>query len=299
MQSFLKNNRIESKTAMSGTINIDSKLVRYFLGIAVVACVLFFVISSCLTVVDTSEVGIKFKKFSLTDQGKLDAVPVTGWVFFNPVTTSVYSYPVYVQRVDYSPFTVTTKDAAVFSMDPVLAFRINRDKAVDVFAKYRKPLEDIELGYMRTVIYDAYRITANKYTSDELMASRAHFEAEVRLMLEHSLNDEGFIVEEFTSQITPPESLSQAIEAKNQAIQEALKAENLVKQAEANAKIAIAKAEGEAKALRIQADGEAYYNRTVAASLNELLVRQDAIEKWDGKLPQYMGGNSVPLLNLK
>lgn len=270
--------------------------------VAAAACVglLVIVVAACMTVVDTSEVGIKFKKFSLTDQGKLDAVPVTGWVFYNPLTTSVYSYPVYVQRVDYSPFTVTTKDAAVFSMDPVLAFRLNRDKAVDVFAKYRKPLRDIEEGYMRTVIYDAYRITANKYTSDELMASRAQFEAEVRLMLERSLNDEGFLVEEFTSQITPPASLSKAIEAKNQAIQEALKAENLVKQAEANAKIAIAKAEGEAKALRIQADGEAYYNRTVAASLNELLVRQDAIEKWDGKLPEYMaGGSSVPFINVK
>ncbi|MBR1809241.1 MAG: prohibitin family protein [Paludibacteraceae bacterium] len=261
--------------------------------------VLTILMSTCCTVVDTSEVGIKFKKFSLTEQGKLDAVPVTGWIFYNPITTSVYSYPVYVQRVDYKPFTVTTKDAAVFSMDPVLAFSLNRDKAVDVFAKYRKPLEDIEAGYMRTVIYDAYRITANKYTSDELMASRAQFEAEVRQMLEKSLNDEGFMVEEFTSQITPPSSLSQAIEAKNQAIQEALKAENLVKQAEANAKIAIAKAEGEAKALRIQADGEAYYNRTVAASLNELLVRQDAIEKWDGKLPEYVGGQNIPMINLK
>ena len=284
---------------MTNKINIPSSTMKRVASVILGFLVLAVVLSTCCTVVDTSEVGIKFKKFSLTDQGKLDAVPVTGWVFYNPITTSVYSYPVYVQRVDYSPFTVTTKDAAVFSMDPVLAFRINRDKAVDVFAKYRKPLDDIEAGYMRTVIYDAYRITANKYTSDELMASRAQFEAEVRSMLEHSLNDEGFVVEEFTSQITPPASLSQAIEAKNQAIQEALKAENLVKQAEANAKIAIAKAEGEAKALRIQADGEAYYNRTVAASLNELLVRQDAIEKWDGKLPEYMGGNSIPLLNLK
>ena len=63
-------------------------------------------------------------------------------------------------------------------------------------------------------------------------------------MLEQSLSNEGFVVNEFTSQITPPQSLSAAIEAKNQAIQEALKAENLVKQAEANAQIAIAKAKG-------------------------------------------------------
>jgi len=172
--------------------------------------------------------------------------------------------------------------------------------ATEIFSKYRRSLADIQAGYMRTCIYDAYRITANGYTSDELMASRAKFEAEVRAMLDESLNKEGFIVTEFTSQITPPESLSAAIEAKNQAIQESLKAENLIKQAEANAKIEIAKAEGEARALKIKADGEAYYNRTVAASLNELLVRQDAISKWDGKLPEYYGGGgNLPLIELK
>ncbi len=63
---------------------------------------------------------------------------------------------------------------------------------------------------MRTCVYDAYCITANNYTSDELMASRAKFEAEVRTMLDSSLGQEGFIVTEFTSQITPPESLSAA-----------------------------------------------------------------------------------------
>ena len=73
-------------------------------------------------------------------------------------------------------------------------------------------------------------------------------------------------------------------------IQSALRAENQVKEAEANAKIAIAKAKGEAESMKIQADGEAYYNRTVAASLNELLVRQYAIEKWNGELPTYNGG---------
>ncbi|MCQ2158314.1 MAG: prohibitin family protein [Bacteroidales bacterium] len=251
------------------------------------------------TVVDNSEVGIKFKRFSLTEQGTLKATSVTGFVFYNPITTAVFKYPVFIQRVDYAPFTVTTKDAAVFSMDPVLAYQLNRDRATDVFTKYRRSLNDIESGYMRTCIYDAYRITANNYTSDELMASRAKFEAEVRVMLDNSLGNEGFVVTEFTSQITPPESLSAAIEAKNQAIQESLKAENLIKQAEANAKIEIAKAEGMAKALKIQADGEAYYNRTVAASLNELLVRQDAIDKWDGKLPTYNGQGALPFIKVQ
>lgn len=255
---------------------------------------------TCCTMVDSGEVGIKFKKFGLTEQGTLVATQVTGLTIYNPITTAVFTYPIYIQRVDYHPFTVTARDAAVFTMDPVLAYQLNRDRAVDIFAKYRRPLEDIESGYIRTCVYDAYRITANKFTSDSLMANRGAFEAEVRLMLDRSLGQEGFIVSEFTSQITPPESLSKAIEAKNEAIQEALKAENLVKQAEAQAKIAIAQAQGKAQALKIEADGEAYYNRTVAASLNELLVRQDAIEKWDGKLPTYTGGNApLPFIDAK
>ena len=262
--------------------------------ITIVAAIIFgsLFLVRC-TMVDNSEVGIKFKKFSVSEQGELVATPVTGFTFYNPIVTSVFTYPVYIQRIDYQPFTVTTKDAAVFTMDPVLAYQLNRDKATYVFNKYRKPLDDIEQGYMRTCIYDAYRITANTYSSDELMANRGKFESEVRAMLDKSLGDEGFIVSEFTSQITPPASLSAAIEAKNQAIQNALKASNQVAEAEANAQIAIAKAKGDAEAMKIKADAEAYYNKTISASLSEFIVREDFIEKWNGVLPTVQGGEGL------
>ena len=274
-----------------------AKRVLYFL-FGFVATII--IIPTCVvrcTRVDSAEVGIKFSKLSVTEQGKLDATTCSGFVFYNPITTDVYTYPTYIQRVDYDPFTVTTRDAAVFTMDPVLAYQLNRARAIDVFTKYRVSLEDIESGYMRTAIYDAYRITANQYTSDELMASRAKFEAEVRAMLDASLSSEGFLVTEFTSHINPPQSLQAAIDAKNQAIQESLKAENEVKKADANAKIAIAKAKGEAEAMKIKADAEAYYNRTIAASLSEKIIQEDWIEKWDGKLPTYQGGGT-PLITL-
>lgn len=273
--------------------------IKYIL-IAVVVLVICQVFLIRCTRVDSSAVGVKFNKLSLTEQGTLDASPVTGYVFYCPITTDVFKYPTFVQRVDYAPFTVTTKDAAIFTMDPTMAYYLNREKAVDVFFKYRRALNDIEAGYMRTVIYDAYRITANNYTSDELMANRARFESEVRVMLDNTLTGEGFIVTEFTSQITPPESLRQMIEAKNAAVQAALKAENEVKEAEANAKIAVAKAEGEAKAMKIKADAEAYYNRTISASLSNLIVQEDWIEKWDGKLPSVQGSDKMmPVVNFQ
>ena len=209
-------------------------------------------------------------------------------MFYNPITTSVFTYPVYIQRVDYEIFKVTTKDAAVFSMDPVLAYQLNRDMASKVFSKYRKSLREIEAGYMRTCIYDAYRIVANDYTSDELMSSRARFEAEVRAMLDKSLGDEGFIVTEFTSQITPPESLRQMIDAKNAATQSALRAENQVKEAEANAKIAIAKAKGKyhgGKKQHTEAEiesivSEARESQNVAATARRHGIHRNTLYKW-------------------
>ena len=57
----------------------------------------------------------------------------------------------------------------------------------------------------------------------------------------------------------------------------------------------LAKAEGSARAMKIKADAEAYYNRTIAASLSPMIVQEDMIEKWDGKMPQIVGGNGMML----
>lgn len=261
-----------------------------------IMCFIFVAITmaaSC-TVVDSGEIGIKFHKWSSNEQdyGGVEGT-CKGWVFYNPITSSVFTYPTYIQRKNYEPFNVNAKDASVFKMDPTIAYRINPEKACDIFTKYRKGIEDLENGYIRTCIYEAYRTCANRYSSDSLMSNRANFENDVRVRLESSLMAEGFIVEEFTSQITPPESLAQMINEKNAAVQSALKAENKVKEAEAEAKIKIAEAKGAAEAMQIKADAEAYYNRTISASLSPLIVQEDWIEKWDGTVPTVVGGQNM------
>ena len=195
--------------------NFYKHLIRLGIFVAVVIFI------SCTMVrctrVDSSEVGIKFNKLSLTDQGKLDATTVTGYVFYCPITTDVYTYETRVRSANYKPFVVQTKDGSKFEMDPNLNYRLIRERAIDVFAKYRKPLEYIEENYMRVAIYDAYRINANRYTADELIAHRADFEDAVKSMLDSTLIAEGFYVEQFTSQIEPPKSLVETINAKNAA----------------------------------------------------------------------------------
>ena len=270
------------------------KFLKPLIVVGISVIVLLIVFFSCCTVVDSGEVGIKFHKWSTSEQdyGGVEGT-CKGWVFYNPITTNVSTYPIFTQRKQYETINVNAKDASLFEMDPTIAYRIDPSKACDIYTKYRVGVKELEDGYIRTCIYEAYRTCANQYTSDSLMGNRANFEKDVRSRLEKSLMAEGFVVEEFTSKITPPKSLTAMIDAKNAAIQSALKAENQVKEAEANAKIKIAQARGEGDAMKIKADAESYYNRTIAASLSPMIIQEDLIEKWDGKMPQIVGGNGM------
>jgi len=81
-----------------------------------------------------------------------------------------------------------------------------------------------------------------------------------------------------------------AIKEKQVAEQQALKAKNVTIQIEEQAKQTKIRAEADAEAIRIKAK---------ALESNPKLVEYEAVQKWDGKMPQYMMGNSLPLINLK
>jgi len=59
-------------------------------------------------------------------------------------------------------------------------------------------------------------------------------------------------------------------------------------------------ARGVAEALRLKGDAEAAYNARVAASLTPVLIQQQYLARWDGRLPQYTlgGSGAVPFLQI-
>jgi len=138
------------------------------------------------------------------------------------------------------------------------------------------------------------------------MGNRGQFENSVEQTLAKTLQEDGFKFERITSNLAPPKSLQDVINAKNTAVQTALKAENEVKTAEAQAKIAVAKANGEAQANVAAAKGDyeaakfrGMANKELASSYTPAFVQMRYYETWDGKLPQYMlGGNSNILMQL-
>jgi regulator of protease activity HflC (stomatin/prohibitin superfamily) len=249
---------------------------------------LTFLFFSCERI-DAGHVGVKVNQYG-DNKGVDDVVAVTGMVFYNPFTTAIYEFPTFIQHKEYkgeNSFIVNSKDGSEFSVSPIMNYSVQRDKVPAIFAKYRRPLGDIEEGFLKTAVYDAFRLATNKYPADELISNRAIFEVEVRRLLDGQLLKEGFVINQFTSNLIYPETFKKSIEAKNNAVQSALRAENEVKTAEAQAKIKVATAEGNAQAMLTSAKAEAEANRMKQQTLTPLLLQLEYINKWDGKLPVY------------
>jgi len=102
---------------------------------------------------------------------------VTGWVFYNPISTKIVEFPTFVQHKEYKldresevdeSFVVNSKDGSEFHVSPLLNYSVKREKVPYIFQKYRVTLAEIEAGFLKTAVYDAFRVVANSYTADEM-----------------------------------------------------------------------------------------------------------------------------------
>jgi len=266
--------------------------VKLVLGVILGIFLMAFLFNSCERI-DAGHVGVRVNLYG-TGKGVGDVTECTGWVFYNPISTKIYEFPTFIQHKEYTKtedidnsFVVNSKDGSEFHVSPIINYSVQRDKVPFIFGKYRRTLESIEEGFLKTTIYDAFRMTANAYTAEELISNRQEFETKVRSTLDANLLKEGFIISQLTSNLGYPETFKKAIEAKNNAVQTALTAENQVKTAEAQAKIQVAQAQGKAEAMLTAAKAEAEANRLKQQTITPMLLQLEWINKWDGKLPVY------------
>lgn len=238
------------------------------IGIAVLT------LASC-TRIDAGYEGILIKQYG-SAKGVQDVSLVTGMVWYNPWTENVQQYATYIQTVDYDAFDVNAKDGSSFSVDPTLSYNIVAGNSPRIFTKYRKGLEEVSRTTILNYVKDAFRLQMNKYTTDEIVSNREKFESDVQKTLSDVLDKEGFRLEQLTSGLKYPQTIVDAVNSKNKAVQEAMKVENELRVAEA-----------QAKKLIVQAEAEKRANELKQQSLTPLLIQQQFIEKWDGKTPLY------------
>ena len=232
-------------------------------------------LTSCFERIDGGYEGIKVNLYG-DNKGVDDISLVTGMVYYNPFTTTVYEYPIFVQTIDYPPFEVNSKDGSKFIVDPSALINIQIGKSPNIFKKYRKNLKDIINTTLYVFIKDAARIEFNNYNADEIVSMRATVDKSFEDRVRAALEIEGFELQQLTPGIKYPQSYEDAINAKNTAVQQKLQVEN---------EIAVAKAEAEKVLVKAKAEAEA--NKLREQALTPAILEKMWIEKWDGKLPVY------------
>lgn len=242
---------------------------------AIMLAVLSLSLTSCYEKIDAGHEGIKVNLYG-SDKGVDDVSLVTGIVWYNPWTTTVYEYPTYVQTVDYDPFEFNSKDGSKFTFDPTIMISVKPGSSPEVFKKYRKDMSHVINHTLVPIVQDAFKEEINSRSDNQLISNQTEFQNAIENRLSAELLKENFIVSKVTTGIKYPDALLDAITAKNKAIQDKAKVDNevLVAKAEAEKALVKAKAEAEANKLREQA-------------LTPAILQKMLIEKWDGKLPVY------------
>ena len=126
---------------------------------------IIFSLSSCERI-DAGHVGVKVNLYG-DGKGVDDVTEVTGWVFYNPFTTKIIEFPTFVQHKEYKnngednpdeSFVVNSKDGSEFHVSPLLNYSVKRERVPYIFSKYRVTLDEIESGFLKTAVYDAFRV---------------------------------------------------------------------------------------------------------------------------------------------
>lgn len=145
----------------------------------------------------------------------------------------------------------------------------------------------IVVPFIRSAMKEAF----GNFAATEIVENRDAVRREIESTLRHTLDSSYFLNIQFQLvDIDFDDDFENAIKEKQVAEQQALKAKNVTIQIEEQAKQTKIRAEADAEAIRIKAK---------ALESNPKLVEYEAVQKWDGKMPQYMMGNSLPLINLK
>lgn len=152
----------------------------------------------------------------------------------------------------------------------------------------------IGLNYQSTIlnpaVQESVKAATAKYTAEELITKREGVREDIKTNLKNRLLNRYIIISDVNIiNFAFSESFNEAIEAKVTAEQQALASKNKLEQTKYEAEQRVVQAKAEAEAIRIQSD---------ALKDNRGLVELEAVKKWNGILPTYMMGNSVPFLNI-
>lgn len=278
------------------------KLIGSVIAVIVAFFALIWLFIS-MTTIPAGYVGVRVNLYA--DKGVQNEVVGTGRYFLG-INERMYEFPTFNQLMNYGmPFTFQTSDAMDVKARIGVEYNIEPEKAADVFATYRKGIEEITEVNLRQYISDALINHGTTMDINELtQGGKTVLLDGVTKEIREKLSPIGIRIIKLSwiDDLQYPEQVKESINAKIEATQRALLRENEVAQSKAEAQKLIEAAKGEAESVRLRAQAEADAIAIKAKALrdNPNVLQLNAIDKWDGKLPVYMtGGTVVPFVPVK
>lgn len=246
-----------------------------------VLLILFIIICNPIAIVGVGERGVKVTLGQVSPQSYTEGIHLV-----TPFISKIKNMDVKTQK-SYIETDLYTKDIQQAKISYVINYNLQPQNA-------HKMYREVGTGYVDNILMPVVEGTIKdvigKWNAQDLVANRETATVDILKKLQKQLEPRYINVTGFQiTDINYSGGFERAIESKVTAEQEALKAKNRTVQIQEEAKQKIISAEAEAKSMAIRAN---------ALTQNKALVEYEAVQKWDGHLPQYMMGNTVPFLNM-
>jgi regulator of protease activity HflC (stomatin/prohibitin superfamily) len=266
--------------------------------------------------------GLLMASFVIVDSGYVGVVRTLGAVQPEPFAEGFHFKKPFMDKIEQidvrlrkaeNQATAASKDLQVVSTKVAVQYSLNGAVAPMTYQKIGRALV-VETTLINPAIMESVKAVTAQYTAEELVTRRAEVKNQIQLAIQDfidttlaqkevvgavSLANVAITDFDFSSEF------NKAIEEKVRAEQEALKAINeklrRVTQAEAAAAERTLAADAEAYQIEVASKARADAIRREAEALkdNPALIQLRIAEKWNGQLPQFTGGDVIPLLNLE
>ena len=252
-------------------------------------------ILSIFVVIPAGQVGVKVLF------GNVDPKPLTEGlnIIWNPLYDVIKMDTRVVKFQD--KYDAASKDQQIVHVVMALNFRLLADRAAEVY-------RTIGLNYVHVIVSAAapevLKANTAKHNVSEILQQRQLIKIDVQKGLTEWLERYGLALQEVSlSDIRFDKKYEEAVEnaqiAERNSVAADWNAKAKIATLRGDGEAELEKAKGEAAAKRLRGDAEEYYNNKVANSLRPVVIQQQYLAKWDGKLPQFVtGAGQGPLLML-
>lgn len=256
---------------------------------------LLLLIPSSICMVPTGHTGI------VSTFGKVESYVLGEGLNFKLPWQTVTNISSRVQKRSLK-FEAFSSDIQQVDISCAVNFRIQKKMAQELY-------KNVGSDYYSTVIeprvLENTKAVISKYTAEKLIDLRENLADEIVSLIAKNISEYGIEVLSISIEdIDFTDAFTNAVEAKQVAVQAKLQAETEQAQKTMEQKATAERekiaADAKAYSVRVQAEAQAEANSKLSASITSGLIRYKEAEKWDGKLPEITGTESViPVLGNK